>query len=201
MKKESSRNSSDSLSKMLLERGLNISWPGLSRTLRDPSRILDLRRFAQFIKASGDCWEWTGSTIKGYPRFNIGWRPVLVYYGHRCSYFLFKGDIPKGMIVMHGCDNPLCVNPSHLSVGTTKDNQHDSRNKGRATVGSKSHHAKLSEADVLPICERRASGETLASIAASYGVHFVTIWQVVSGNKWKHVPRVSSIDEGLAAIA
>ena len=75
------------------------------------------------------CWEWQGG------RNNIGYGMIRGEHGmrttHRVSYEVHKGAIPAGMIVMHDCDNPLCVNPSHLRIGTHKDNTHDMMRKGR----------------------------------------------------------------------
>jgi hypothetical protein len=64
---------------------------------------------------------------------------------HRASYRLYLGEIPDGMFVMHSCDNPVCVNPSHLSLGTPMDNTRDMIRKGRDIEGRKIQGAKLSE--------------------------------------------------------
>lgn len=101
---------------------------------------------------------------------------------------MFKGKIPKGMIVMHACDVPLCVNPAHLAIGTVKDNQHDSRAKGRATVGSASHFSKITEEDVVEIRRRRSTGEKLKDIGKSFGLSESCIHMIATRKKWKHVP-------------
>ena len=76
------------------------------------------------------CWEWKRATNNiGYGMFRI--KQGLMRTAHRVSYELFKGPIPKGMVVCHKCDNPKCVNPDHLWVGTMKDNIRDMDNKGR----------------------------------------------------------------------
>ena len=74
------------------------------------------------------CTPWTASTTKGYGQFkyHLKW-----CYAHRLAYEEAYGKIPKGMLVMHSCDNPKCVNPAHLSVGTHADNQRDMSEKGR----------------------------------------------------------------------
>jgi hypothetical protein len=140
-------------------------------TLKKPSDEASLRRFAVKIQRCGDCWIWTGATTKGYSAFHFTSGPTTKeHYGHRASYRMFKGDIPEGLIVMHACDTPLCVNPAHLGVGTVKDNQADSRRKGRATVGSSSHYAKITEADVVSIAGRRLMGEKLRAIGKDFGI-------------------------------
>ena len=89
------------------------------------------------IDDPSECWIWSGYiTTKGYgemqhsPRNNVKqWR------AHRLSYFLNTGDIPNGMVVMHACDNRACVNPAHLKIGTTADNNRDMLEKGRQVSG------------------------------------------------------------------
>lgn len=86
-------------------------------------------RFWQRVRVTGRCWEWQGARcIKGYGKL---WARGRHYKAHRLAYELAWDDIPPGMQVMHACDNPPCVNPAHLRVGTARDNTHDMIRKGR----------------------------------------------------------------------
>jgi len=89
-------------------------------------------RFWTLVKKSdnpNDCWEWQGGKDKdGYGRYNM--KPTR-YGAHRLSYMWTKGPIPPGMVVCHSCDNPGCVNPDHLWVGTQQDNVKDMDQKNR----------------------------------------------------------------------
>lgn len=77
------------------------------------------------------CWEWTAAKKDGYGRFQTKG------YAHRYSWQLHFGDIPKGLFVCHKCDNPSCVNPDHLFLGTVKENNSDMRQKGRGSMPPK----------------------------------------------------------------
>ena len=89
------------------------------------------------IKESNDCWEWqAGKHRQGYGVFKFDNKIQLA---HRISWLLAHTEIPQGMVVMHKCDNPGCVNPDHLCLGTQKDNIHDMRTKGRGNNQKKTH--------------------------------------------------------------
>lgn len=89
-------------------------------------------RFDRYVdKEHRECWAWLGATAgtMGYGRF---WLNRGVVQAHRFSYERYVGPIPMGMLVLHRCDNPKCVNPDHLFLGTDFDNLHDAMRKGRA---------------------------------------------------------------------
>lgn len=117
-------------------------------------------------------------------------RPYGKSLASRVSYTLFRGDIPDGLLVCHDCDNPRCVNPMHLFVGTQQDNMDDMKSKGRqrSPVGESSNLAKITAADVPVIRQRYGAGESRVAIAADYGITPEAIWLIATGRKWKHLP-------------
>lgn len=107
------------------------------RNKSTPSSYIHLR-FWKYVdrRSCNECWLWTGGTDgRGYGSLSggSGSSPVKA---HRLSYELANGPIPVGLVVRHGCDNPLCVNPAHLEVGTQKENIHDMVVRGRANPKS-----------------------------------------------------------------
>ena len=139
------------------------------------------------------CWLWTASTNKaGYGGLKINGKTKLA---HRISWELENGPIPDsdsyhGVCVCHSCDNPACVNPSHLFIGSHKDNMRDMYSKGRRTdaKGERQHLAKLNETSVKQIRKYYAAGGcSLKWLSNVYRVHLGTIHQVVTNKTWRHV--------------
>lgn len=120
-------------------------------------------RFAAKVVASDSCWEWTAAVSQfGHGRVRFRGRDAMA---HRVAYEIAKGPIPDRMFVCHHCDNPRCVRPSHLFIGTHDDNMRDMAEKGRSRTGSKPHsHCKyghpLSEANRLRWTDGRARCRT-----------------------------------------
>lgn len=130
-------------------------------------------RILRTIRKDGGCWIWTGScTRDGYGVLIIGRKQVRA---HRASYEAFNGPITNGELVRHTCDTPRCVNPSHLILGSAKDNTADMDSRGRRRRPSDHPLWKLDRTDWHLIRNRRARGETLRAIASDYGVAFQTI--------------------------
>lgn len=135
--------------------------------------------------ASG-CIEWQRKLDKnGYGRLLVivdGVKKTMK--AHRLSYEHHNGKIPDGMMVCHSCDNPSCINPQHLFVGTASDNNQDMMSKGRHRPGRRSlrgernGNAKLSWEDVESVRKRVSSGETRRSVAKSLGMHRSTIERI-----------------------
>ena len=152
-----------------------------------------LMRHTQYDETSG-CWEWVGSKRHGYGRMIIGSRTDGTrknVSAHRLSYELTYGEIPDGMDVCHTCDNPCCVNPLHLFIGTRQENIDDRERKGRNNPPRGENHekAKLTEADVLELRTKRKQGKSFGELAKEYGVCKKTIQDAVSGKNWSHIPQ------------
>ena len=134
------------------------------------------------------CWEWTGLLFdNGYARSGLTKREGVCYpaIASRMSFLIFKGEITKGLCVCHTCDNPKCVNPDHLFLGTHKDNAEDMVKKNRSLKGERHSNAKLTEKNVRDIRLRKK--ESVAHLASIYGVSDHTIKDVLRKRTWKHV--------------
>ena len=137
------------------------------------------------VGISSDCWEWRGArTTAGYGALRYNNKTV---YAHRFSWVCWNGPIPKGLHVCHHCDNPACVRPSHLFVGTRVDNMRDCINKGRRPIGEAAPQAKLRKRDVLSMREAYRAGQNQSSLARAYNVSQAVISVVVRGRSWTHV--------------
>ncbi len=131
------------------------------------------------------CWNWTGDTRtsvhSGLSYGRTNWHGKA-WAAHRLSYLAFTSVEPSpDVMVCHRCDNPLCINPSHLFLGMGDDNHRDMVAKGRNARGERHGMAKLTDKEVEEIRELRRSGMVLAEIAKRYGVHLGTIWQRIRG--------------------
>ncbi len=146
-------------------------------------------------KRDDGCWYWTGAIKKnGYGAFSnqrLGFRNGIT--AHRASYHIFKGN-PGELFVLHKCDVKKCVNPEHLFLGTSLDNNRDCIAKGRARwvnppirKGEKNNKAKLTEKKVREIRILRSIGMRLEDIAILQFVSAQAIHAIVSGKTWRHV--------------
>ncbi len=130
------------------------------------------------------CWEWQGgrSGSMGYGQIKVGGHSQYI---HRLAYQQLVGPIPAGMKVLHQCDNPRCVNPHHLFLGTDGDNARDMASKGRAARGECNAAHKLTRHEVCRIKGLLAEGRwTLTEIAEHFGVAEPTIHHIKSGLRW-----------------
>lgn len=152
-------------------------------------------RFWKWVsKMPNGCWRWMGSIKRRKNRpqseWHGQWRNAAgeIELTHRASWRMLVGDIPRGGLILHRCDNPRCVNPDHLFIGTQADNVADMWDKGRARPGKsagESHgRSKLTEQNVREI---RVSGDNGSELASRYGVSTSVIYSVLKGTTWKHV--------------
>lgn len=141
-------------------------------------------RFWAKVDKSGDCWLWTaGCSGDGYGAFKDGGRKVGA---HRWAWAESNGPIPPGQDVLHSCDTPKCVRPSHLFLGTVVENQRDMVDKGRSLFGERNNKAKLTTATVTEIRSLAAEGVQTMDLARRFGVGRIAIRRIVRRVTWSH---------------
>ena len=140
-----------------------------------------------------ECWPWTAATVQGYGVINAGGHKSRMLRAPRVSWEIHHGPIPRGLCVCHRCDNPSCVNPAHLFLGTRLANARDRSAKGRdpdskttRRVGETNGRAILTEDDVREI---RRKTEPIKVQAARFGVCQGTIEAIRGRRLWRHVAR------------
>jgi hypothetical protein len=167
------------------------------------------------VDRSGDCWIWTGTRM--HQGYGVVIRNYKRLYAHRVAFEIAYGPIPDGMDILHRCDNPPCVRPEHLDIGTHTDNMRDASRKGRLATGDRSgqrthpertargdrhgsktqpgssargesNHSKLTEADVIELRRLRAEvGMSFPALGRRFGVSGKTAEAIVKRKKWKHI--------------
>jgi hypothetical protein len=147
------------------------------------------------------CWLWEGSTDRG----GYGWVMGMgERKAHRVSWVIHFGVIPDELFVLHKCDNPSCVNPEHLYLGTHLDNVRDAKERKRyrgavgdanglrkypeKVRGSNNGMSKLTEADVVEMRQLRAEGARVSDIAEKYKLTCAHTSKILVGKLWSHVP-------------
>jgi hypothetical protein len=154
--------------------------------------IIVERLWAHVARGSeADCWVWRsvhGKPVRRYGCLGRPGRRGAVLYAHRISFELHHGPIPDGLYVCHRCDNPPCVNPAHLFLGTARDNVVDMAQKGRGRGfrwrPGTSARTVLTEDLVRDIRARRAAGETNKAIAAEFGIGLSVVSMAACGRNW-----------------
>lgn len=146
-------------------------------------------RFWNSVQKTETCWLWTaGKDSDEYGWLYAGQDPIskksFSLSAHRYSYELHYGPIPEGMFVCHTCDNPSCVNPAHLFLGTPQDNSLDRNSKGRHEYGVNHWKSKLTEDQVREI---RSSNLGLSELGRKYGVSPQAIQKIRKRITWKEV--------------
>jgi hypothetical protein len=149
-------------------------------------------RFFSHVKKTSNCWLWTGCCNKGgYGRFSIPTQ-TWTLLAHRISWEIFKGEIPKGMDVLHHCDNPPCVRPKHLYLGTDADNVRDRHQRGRDAhlYGEDSSSAKLTFKKAQWI-RKHYKFRQAKILAKKFGVERQTILRIVHNKTYLSPPSFS----------
>lgn len=144
-----------------------------------------LQHLKSRIKIVNGCWEYQvcGKRDK-YGLIEINGKTKRA---HRISYELFVNEIPNGMCVCHKCDNPPCINPEHLFIGTNHDNRMDSVNKKRHSRGISRPLAKFNEEEIREIRELYFKGHSIEVLALKYKVNYSTMYRIVKRHTWSHI--------------
>jgi len=153
-------------------------------------------RFARHVRKTDGCWEWTGAKLNGYGKIGVptgatrkSWRARSA---HRVSYELANGPITDGLFVCHRCDNPGCVRPDHLFLGTQKENIADMYSKGRESGcgvrGEGNPSARFEAKDAALLRYLADCGVRQHRLIPLFGVTRSTVSRVALRKSWAHVP-------------
>lgn len=136
----------------------------------------EVERFWSHVDKTGSCWNWkAGTDYYGYGIFKIWGKSQRA---HRISYKLAHGSIPAGMNILHSCNNPACVNPSHLRAGTQAENMQDRDNAGRHAHGTS---WKIGTVRANEIRRKYADGAPVKELAKEYGILPHSVFRIISG--------------------
>ena len=146
------------------------------------------KRFYNKYQENGGCWIWTGSlNVWGYGVIRVNRKNMLA---HRISWIIHEGDIPEDLLICHTCDNPACVNPKHLWLGSNKDNMTDMYLKNRSNQPKGEKHAlcKLNDKKVFKIRSLYKPRIYPANrIAKEFNVSEVCVYNIIYKRTWKHL--------------
>lgn len=144
-------------------------------------------RFFRYVSKGDSCWEWMGckrKTARPYGQFFI---TDKAFYAHRVSWTIHRSPIPAGLGVLHHCDNPSCVNPDHLFLGTNADNNLDMRSKGRSkNLTGESHGCSVLTWNEVREIRDKYIPKTYSTtrLAHEYGVSQPAIWRIIHRKTW-----------------
>lgn len=177
-----------------IKKGLTQSCGCMQKKAMHARRIPELKRFWRFVKKGGvdECWNWTGGKSKlGYGLFSVHLpnHPDTAK-AYRISWEIAnQASLLPGSVIMHTCDNPPCVNPAHLKLGTHKENVQDMCAKGRKRISRGESHScsKMTEAQVTAARHAASNKKTIASISREMNLPYSALWSAIRGKTWKHV--------------
>lgn len=153
----------------------------------NPNYVKDSRKKLDFEITNKGCFE-----IKSHIRNKNGYgilRKNGINTAHRFIYTEMFGEIPKGLVVRHKCDNPSCINPEHLELGTIQQNNDDRDKRGRfkKMFGSENGSAKLNEEQVREIKKMLVEGKSVNELSKVFNIGKTTLHLIKRGERWKHV--------------
>lgn len=166
----------------------------------NPEQINRFRNWTKICDSDDECWPWIGPlNDRGYGQIRIGKRMCKA---HRIAWIITYGRDPHPKCVLHTCDNPPCVNPKHLWLGTVGDNNHDMAKKGRSKRGDlnparlhpelmergeQRYNAKMTEEKVRELRRLRSEGWQYKDLIQKFGIDLKTAWLIIERKAWKHV--------------
>jgi hypothetical protein len=142
-----------------------------------------LARFEALVspEPTSGCWLWTGKVVTERQPYGVAGGGTRRERAHRRAWRLYRGEIPEGIHVLHRCDNPACVNPAHLFLGTNADNVADKIAKGRGWTPKEGRKPTIPDATVAMLRARVAAGERIAVVARELGIGRQYAYDVVAG--------------------
>jgi len=150
-------------------------------------KILPIDRFLSKVEKTENCWIWVGGKHRfGYGIFHFDGKCSTA---HKFSYIYFNGEVENNLFVCHKCDNPTCVNPNHLFLGTIQENNADCKNKNRHIKGSKSGMSKLNEFQVKQIKNELKNyyKGIQKDLSLKYNISQSQISAIYRNKEWQHV--------------
>lgn len=156
----------------------------MTRPIAPSQRIVN-RFWARVDKTPDGCWLWMGA--RGPLGYGAFWDGKKVLRAHRYAWAVTNGEIPEGLFACHKCDNPPCVNPDHLFLGTRTENQRDMAVKERTNT------TKLTESEVRAMRRAYRLGISQDVLAHVFGVDQTNVSQVVRRQSWPHIPEDNDI--------
>lgn len=148
-----------------------------------------VERFWLKVEKTAECWLWRGLIgTDGYGKLMGPPEDYRTYRAHRASFLIHHGEIDASKLVLHTCDNRLCVNPDHLRLGSPAENSEDMRIKRRAAWGTRNSHNKIDEAAVKAIRAEPIYYGYQVRLAKQFGISVSTVYSIRKRKLWNNVP-------------